>query len=65
MSTQNLGKLPPSGQSFGLSYHSEKDEAENQKNDWNLQVSAVLDQPYLNTTKVNPKFENKDVLWKL
>ena len=29
------------------------------KNDRNLPISAILDQPYLNTTKVNPKLENR------
>ena len=47
-------------QKFGLFHHSEKNEAQNKKNDRNLPISAILDQPYLNnTTKVNPKLENR------
>ena len=46
-------------QKFGLFHHLEKNEAQTKKNDRNLPISAILDQPYLNTTKVNPKLENR------
>ena len=46
-------------QKFGLFHHFETNEAQNKKNDRILPISAMLDQPYLNTTKVNPKLENR------
>ena len=29
------------------------------KDDQKFKISAILDEPYLNTTKVNPKLENR------
>ena len=40
-------------QKFCLFHNLEKNEAQNKKHDRNLSISAILDQPYLNTTNVN------------
>ena len=47
-------------QNFGMSDHSERNGAQNSKKDQNLPILAMLDLPYLNTTKVSfqVKYEN-------
>ena len=53
------------GKILACSTNLEKNDAKNKKNDQKFQISTILDQPYLNTTKVSPQIKYEKVLYSI
>ena len=51
------------GRIWACSTNLEKNEAKTPKNDQKFKISAILDQPYLNTTKVSPQMKYEKFLY--
>ena len=52
-------------QNFGMLDYSERNGAQNSKKDRNLPISAMLDLPYLNTTKVSLQVKYEHLLYSI
>ena len=53
------------GRILACSTNVEKNEDKNSKNDQKFKISAILDQPYFNSTKVNPQMKYEKFLYSI